>query len=121
MYKFSKNSKTKLQTVNKKLQDIFDEVIKYHDCSIICGIRTLEEQQKAFASNCSKCDGIQKRSKHQDGLAVDVIPYPINWNDINAFYELAGCVKTIAKQKGINIRWGGDWKSFKDYPHWELV
>lgn len=120
MFFFSKKSKEKLLTVNKKLQDIFNEVIKYYDCSVVCGIRTIEEQQKAFKSGNSKCDGIKKKSKHQNGLAVDVVPYPINWDNINSFYELAGCIKTIARQKGINIKWGGDWQSFKDYPHWEL-
>lgn len=119
-FKFSKISQERLNTVDTQLQDIFNEVIKYYDCSIICGYRTEEEQRQAYDNGVSKCDGLKKISKHQLHLAVDIVPYPTLYSDKNKFYELAGCVKTIAIQKGINIKWGGDWKNFKDLPHWEL-
>lgn len=121
MYKYSKISQERLNTVDKRLQHLFNEVIKYYDCSIICGYRTIEEQKQAFKNKVSNCDGIRKKSKHQDGLAIDVVPYSTLYSNINNFYELAGVVKTIAKQLNINIKWGGDWENFKDYPHWEII
>ena len=120
MFHFSTKSKNILNSVNPKLQKLFNEVIKYYDISIISGFRTVEEQQELFKQNRSRCDGINKISKHQTKNAVDIIPYPINWEDINKFYEVAGCIKTISNQQGLKINWGGDWKSFKDYPHWEI-
>ena len=119
-YKFSTKSKNILNSVNPKLQKLFNEVIKYYDISVISGFRTVEEQQELFRQNRSRCDGINTISKHQTRNAVDVVPYPISWEDISKFYEVAGCIKTIANQQGLKIIWGGNWKSFKDYPHWEI-
>jgi hypothetical protein len=61
-------------------------------------------------------------------LAVDVAPYPVDWNDKERFYYFAGFVKGVASSLGISIRWGGDWNSdnnlknqtFFDLPHFEL-
>lgn len=126
MPKFSKVSASKLATCHPDLQKIFNEVIQAADCTIICGARTLEEQKKVFADGFSKIDGINKKSKHQISaeqplsLAVDVLPYPIKWNDRKGHEEFARLVKAIAQRHGIKIAWGGDWKSFKDRPHYEL-
>ena len=54
-------------------------------------------------------------------LAVDVVPYPVDWSDIERFIRFGWFVKGLAIGLGIKIRWGGDWKRFKDYPHFELV
>ena len=125
MPKFSKASAAKLATCHPDLQRLFNEVIKEKDCTIICGARTLEEQQKAFKGGFSKIDGIKKRSMHQIGedrplsLAVDTLPYPIDWNDKLGHTVFADYVKFTAKKLGIKITWGGDWK-MKDNPHYEL-
>jgi hypothetical protein len=54
-------------------------------------------------------------------MAIDVVPYPVDWDNINAFYEFAGRVKQKADELGIKVRWGGDFDGFFDGPHWELV
>lgn len=123
VYYFSKESKKILSTVDGRLQTLFNEVIKYFDCKVTDGIRTAEKQKEIFDKNkgLTGCDGYHKISKHQLGLAVDVVPYPVNYEDKKSFYQLAGCVKTIAKQLNIDVVWGGDFKSIIDMPHWELV
>jgi peptidoglycan L-alanyl-D-glutamate endopeptidase CwlK len=127
MAKFSKTSAAKLATCHPDLQKIFNDIIKTRDCVIICGARTLEEQQKAFAGGFSKLDGIKKKSKHQVSkeqtlsLAVDVLPYPIDWNDKKGHEDFARAVKATAGHYGIKIKWGGDFKSFSDRPHFELL
>ena len=63
MFHFSTKSKNILNSVNPKLQKLFNEVIKYYDISIISGFRTVEEQQELFKQNRSRCDGINKISK----------------------------------------------------------
>lgn len=70
-------------------------------------------------------------SKHnsQPSKAVDVSPYPINWNNKEGFYHFAGFVRATAQQMGIKIRWGGDWngnfdlkdQNFFDLPHFEIL
>lgn len=124
---FSKASASKLATCHPDLQKIFNDIIKTRDCTIICGARTLEEQQKAFKDGFSKLDGVKKKSKHQISkeqplsLAVDVLPYPINWEDKKGHEDFARAVKVTAEHYKIRIRWGGDFKSFSDRPHFELA
>lgn len=126
MPKFSKTSADKLATCHPNLQKIFNEIIKTRDCVIICGARTLEEQQAAFKGGFSKLDGIKKKSKHQVSkeqplsLAVDALPYPINWKDEKGHEAFARAVKATAQHLKIKLVWGGDWKTFPDRPHFEL-
>jgi peptidoglycan L-alanyl-D-glutamate endopeptidase CwlK len=127
MPKFSKASAAKLATCHPDLQKIFNDIIKIRDCTIICGARTLEEQQKAFKGGFSKLDGIKKKSKHQISkeqplsLAVDVLPYPLRWDDVKGHTDFARAVQATADHYAIKIVWGGNWKSFPDRPHYELA
>jgi peptidoglycan L-alanyl-D-glutamate endopeptidase CwlK len=126
MPKFSSKSRNRLDTCHDDIVRLFDEVIKERDCTIICGARTLEAQQQAFRDGFSKIDGIKEKSKHQideknpKSHAVDVLPYPINWNDVKGHTEFAEFVLKKAAEMGIKIIWGGNWKKFKDRPHFEL-
>lgn len=138
MFKFSKRSKDNLVTADEKLQLLFNEVIKEIDCTIICGHRTPEEQFELFKKGrerldgwwtvidkskvVTNVDGTTKKSRHNyyPSKAVDVVPYPLDWNDIDSFKILASVVKRKAIDLGIDVEWGGDWKSFKDYPHWQI-
>lgn len=134
MPKFSKRSLERLGQCHVDLQIIFKEVIKHYDCSILCGHRGKKEQDKAYKEGKSKL--VFPKSKHNltPSLAIDVVPYPIEWNDLKRFYYFGGFVKGIASQllkEGFishEIRWGGDWDSdndfadqkFTDLPHFEL-
>ena len=130
MPQFSKASAARLATCHPDLQKIFNDIIITHDCIIICGARTLEEQQEAFKGGFSRLDGIKKKSKHQISkeqplsLAVDVLPrgkkHPIDWDDKEGNTKFAMAVKAVAAHYGIKIVWGGDWKSFSDRPHYQL-
>ena len=53
--------------------------------------------------------------------AVDVVPVPLNWEDIPAFEKLGEKIMAKAKELGISIRWGRDFTNLKDYPHFELM
>jgi len=126
MRKFTKQSAKKLATCHPDLQKIFNDIIITHDCTIICGARTLEDQQKAYEGGFSKFDGIVKKSKHQISkeqplsLAVDVLPSPLKWDDVAGHNNFAMAVKAAAAHHKIKIIWGGDWK-MRDNPHWELA
>lgn len=114
--------------VHGKLQDIFFEVIKGYDCSILCGFRDEAAQNEAFHTGRSKKQWPNSKHNGTPSLAVDVAPYPIDWDDERRFYHFAGYVKGIADQLGISIRWGGDWdgdndlndQHFFDLVHFEL-
>jgi hypothetical protein len=118
-YKFSNRSKSNLATCHPKLQKIFNEVIKHTDCIILEGHRTIERQKELVAKGVSKT----MNSKHlsSPSRAVDVAPFPLDWDDIKGFKNLGKIVIYTADKLGIKIEWGGDWNSFKDYPHYQLA
>lgn len=125
---FSETSKARLASCHPDLQALFNEVIKHFDCKITCGHRGHKDQAQAFYERKSKV--LWPLSKHNKtpSLAVDVAPWPIDWDDLKRFYLLAGYVIATADQMGLTVRWGGDWdgdkmlddQTFNDLPHWEL-
>lgn len=117
---FSKRSKKNLETCNFDLKIILYRAIKEIDFAVICGHRGEREQNIAYENGFSKVLFPDSEHNEMPSNAVDIAPYPIDWNDINRFNKLAKVIKRIAKQTNIKIKWGGDWKNFKDYPHFEL-
>lgn len=128
MPKFGRRSRQMLYTAHEDLQKVFDEVIRHIDCSVLQGKRGKEEQDELYRQGKSKVQYPNSKHNSDLSLAVDVVPYPIDWNDRKRFYHLAGFVMGIASQMNIKIRWGGDWDSdmdfndqtFFDLPHYEL-
>lgn len=125
---FGSNSKANLYTAHVELQRLFEEVVKGYDCTVICGYRSKEDQDKAVAQGLSKTPYPQSKHNRKPSVAVDVAPYPINWKDEKRFYHFAGYVMGVAERLGIPVRWGGDWDSdndlndqtFMDLVHFEL-
>ena len=128
MPKFGKKSKERLATCDPKLQEIFNEVIKYVDCSVLEGSRGEERQNKLYDEGKTKVRYPNGRHNAYPSLAVDVTPYPVDWGDRERQTLFAGFVLGIARGLGIKIRWGGDWNmdfevqdnKFDDFPHFEL-
>ena len=124
MPKFGKTSRRRLKGVNTKLINVLNELIKIMDVTIIEGLRTEKRQQELLEKGATKV----KYSKHMEGKAVDVAPYPIDWNDRERFHYMGGMLRGIGQQLKINVRWGGDWDSdgeikdnnFDDLVHVEL-
>lgn len=120
MPSFSRKSRERLITCDQRLQLICLEAIAETDFAVICGFRNKEEQEKAYEGGFSKAKWGQSPHNRLPSKAVDLVPYPIDWNNIERFEELAVVIKRIADTHNIKIKWGGDFKSFKDYPHFEL-
>tara|TARA_X000001388_G_scaffold50088_1_gene36113 strand:- start:185 stop:562 length:378 start_codon:yes stop_codon:yes gene_type:complete len=124
MYKFGKRSRKRLKGVDAKLVNVLNELIKMMDVTVIEGLRSAERQKELLAKGATKV----KYSKHMEGKAVDIAPYPIDWENRDGFYYMGGMVRGIAKQLNIDIRFGGDWDSdgdtkdnnFDDLVHIEL-
>jgi len=121
MPNFSNASKSKLLTTDVKLQQLFNEVIKHVDCTVLEGHRNQERQDQLFRQGKTKAKYPKSKHNSYPSKAIDVVPYPIDWNDKQRFEVFASFVKGLAIGMGINIRWGGDFKSFYDAPHFELV
>jgi len=129
MPEYSENSRRKLGQCDQRLRDVFDEVIKHFDCTIVTGHRGKADQQAAFDADKSKVRWPDSRHNSIPSQAVDAAPYPIGWKDRERATYLAGVVMGIAATKGIGLRWGGDWdrdtevadNKFDDLWHFELV
>ena len=121
MPSFGRTSKERLATCDPRLQEIMNEVVKLYDISVLCGHRTEEEQTAAYEAGNSKLRYPESNHNSTPSRAVDVAPYPIDWDDIGRFHFMAGIVTTVAAQHGYKIRWGGTFTSFFDGPHFELV
>ena len=133
---FGKKSKERLATCDERIQKVLNLAIQYLDFTVICGARTPDEQFELFkqgrelkygkwvkvGATVTNIDGKTKKSMHNysPSKAVDIAPYPIDWNDIERFKQLAVVIKRCADSCGVTIEWGGDWVSFKDYPHFQL-
>lgn len=82
------------------------------------GVRSMARQKQLFAQGATKT----MNSRHLNGHAVDLFPLvdgQPSWN-WTIYYKFAPQVKEAAKKAKVNIEWGGDWRSFKDGPHWQL-
>ncbi len=122
MPRFGTTSRKRLETADEQLQVLFKEVVKYRDCKILEGHRSREKQDAAYNATPQRSKVRWPNSKHNQSpaQAVDVAPYPIDWNDKDRFIEFAGFVMGVASQMHISIRWGGNFKSFFDGPHFEI-
>jgi peptidoglycan L-alanyl-D-glutamate endopeptidase CwlK len=85
------------------------------DFSVIEGIRNIQRQRELVARGSSQT----LNSRHLTGHAVDVAPFPLSW-DWEYFYPIADAMKAAADELGVELEWGGDWKTFKDGPHFQL-
>ena len=128
MPKFGRKSRERLNTCDNKLKQVFNEVIKHVDCSILEGHRDKDRQNKLYEEGKTKGKYPNGRHNRQPSSAVDVTPYPVDWKDRERQTLFAGFVIGVASQMNINLRWGGDWDQdfqvvdnrFDDFPHFEL-
>jgi hypothetical protein len=132
MHFYSVKSQDNLDTCHTELIRLFNEIIKYRDCAILCGRRSEHEQNKAFKDGNSTKKYPSSKHNRYPSRAVDVAPYyqkepHIRWNDREAIFYFGGFVLGVANILNISIRWGGNWngkdiekQSFDDLVHFEI-
>jgi len=128
MYKYGKRSLSRLKGIDPRLREVLDHLIKIMDVTVIEGVRSAKTQAKYFKDGKSKIDGVSKKSQHQKGKAVDIAPYPIDWNDRDRLHLMGGMLRGIGLLLNYKLRWGGDWDSdgvtkdnkFDDLVHIEI-
>mgnify|MGYP003644960702 FL=1 len=126
MFKFSKNSLLNREGVDQRLIDISNLAIQITNVDFgipkLGGLRTADNQAALFASNKSKADGVVNKSYHQSGKALDVYAYvdgKASWSKQDL--AIVGCAMLqAAAELGYKLKWGGLWKSWQDFPHFEL-
>lgn len=88
------------------------------DFCVLEGLRSKERQATLVAKGASKT----MNSRHLTGHAVDIAPLiegQVRW-DWPLYHKIAPVVLGCADELGVEVTWGGSWKSFPDGPHFEL-
>ena len=110
-----------------RLQDVHPDLVRVVrraaalsslDFTVLEGWRGLPRQKQLLAQGATRT----LNSRHLTGHAVDLAPMiggTVSW-DWPLYHRLAKIVKAAAAQENVPIIWGGDWRTFKDGPHWEL-
>lgn len=119
-FKFSQRSENNLKGVNADLVKIVRRALQLSpvDFGITEGLRTVERQRQLVDAGKSQT----MNSRHISGHAVDVFAYPTSagsW-EWKYYEQIATAFKQAAKELNIPVEWGGDWKTLKDGPHFQL-
>lgn len=119
-YKLGSRSRSRLEGVHPDLVKVVERAIEISevDFTVLEGVRTLARQKKLVAAGASKT----MRSRHLTGHAVDLgawVGGTVRW-DWPLYHKIAAAMKQAARELNQPIEWGGDWRSFKDGPHWQL-
>lgn len=125
---FNDVSRSNLVSCRSELIRIANTVIKHFDCSVICGFRDKDKQDEVFRLGYSKLQWPFSKHNRNPSWAIDLAPFPIDWDDRDRFILLAGHVMEIAYAMGIPLTWGGDWnrnniikdERFQDLGHFQL-
>lgn len=123
-YKWGKSSKARLDSCDKRLQLLCNELLKScgFDLTITCGYRNEEDQNWAYVNGRSKARFGQSKHNSQPSKAVDICPYPINWDDKDIrWWKMIATAYEVARKNGITIRSGAFFSGLADLPHIELV
>ena len=138
-FTLSKASLDKLQGVHPKLVDVVKRAIELtkQDFKVLEGVRTPERQKELYAQGRTKPGPkvtwtlnsnhfVNKKTGY--GHAVDLVPYPVDWETLSKFDAIQKAMFAAAKELGVTIRWGADWdqdgkpreRGESDSPHFEI-
>lgn len=130
----------------KRLEGVHPDLVKVvkraieitkQDFLVLEGVRTPERQKELYAQGRTKPGPkvtwtmTSNHFKAPDGYghAVDLCPYPVDWNSPRKFDAMSMAMFDAAEELGVNIRWGANWdqdgqpreKGETDSPHFELA
>ena len=117
-FKLSKRSLGRLEGVDERMVRVVKTAITVSkiDFGVICGLRTVEEQRELVAKGASQT----MKSKHIDGLAVDLMAYiggRASW-ELNLYDDIADAMKIAADEENVQVRWGAAWH-INDLREWD--
>ena len=151
VFNLSQKSLDRMNGVDERLQRVVKRAIQLskQDFMVLEGVRTRQQCMVNYGNGRTTAECVAKgvpaqyanpnaakvtwlndpfASKHCDGKAVDLVPYPVDWDDLKKFDAIAQAMLQASKELGIAIRWGADWNSNgrprergeSDSPHFEI-
>jgi peptidoglycan LD-endopeptidase CwlK len=120
-FKLSQKSIDRLSGVHQDLVDVVKRAIEISevDFAVLEGVRSVARQEQLVKAGASQT----MKSRHITGHAVDLGAYvngSVRW-DWPLYDKIALAMKAAAIEKQVAIEWGGDWRTFKDGPHFQLT
>lgn len=125
---WSKRSLKAMEGIHPDLRKVLDRALQESEVDFVVneGLRSIERQKEMMRIGATTT----MRSRHLTGHAVDLYAYvDINADGKITFEEMANprlmkkiadAMKLSASELNIPLVWGGDWRTFKDGPHFEL-
>ena len=138
-HRLSKQSLSRLDGLHPDLTAVVKRAIEItdQDFSVLEGVRSKARQEQLYAQGRTKPGPIvtwTRNSRHfpdKDGYgrAVDLVPYPVDWDTPSKFDSIASAMFRAAEELNVRLRWGADWdmdgnpreRGESDSPHFELV
>lgn len=119
-FRFSRRSERNLVGVKPDLIKLARRALELSevDFGVTEGLRTKDRQRQLVAEGKSRT----ANSRHLTGDAIDVVAYlgaAVTW-EWKYYEQIAVAFKRASAELGIPVEWGGDWKSLKDGPHFQL-
>lgn len=119
-YRLGMRSKRRLKGLHPDLVAVVKRAIELTeiDFTVLEGMRSVSRQRELVNKGASTT----MNSRHLTGHGVDLgalVDGKIRW-DWPLYHKIADAMKQAAQEKGVDLEWGGDWKSFPDGPHFQL-
>ena len=122
-FAFGKKSLERLGQCDERLQKLCKTMLERSDfdMTITCGYRGEEEQNWAYVNGKSKAKFGQSKHNFMPSKAVDICPYPTNWDTKDyRWWKMVALAYDIANEMGIKIKCGAFFKNLCDCPHIEI-
>lgn len=119
-FKLSQKSLDRMAGAHPDLVKVVTRAIELSpvDFGITEGLRSVDRQKQLLAEGKSQT----MKSRHITGHAVDVVAYvdgKVSW-EWKLYEQISKAFKQASVDVGVPIEWGGDWKTLKDGPHFQL-
>lgn len=140
MFALGKVSLQRLEGLDPRLVAVVKRAIQLskQDFLVVEGVRSPARQAELYAQGRTKPGNVVtwvRVSNHFTdaktglGSAVDLCPFPVDWNDPSKFLAIRAAMYQAADELDVALRWGGDWdcdckfreKGETDLPHFELA
>ena len=120
MYSLGVRSKARLKGVHPDLVKVVEKAIQLTtvDFTVLEGMRDAVRQKKLVESGASQT----LNSRHLTGHAVDLgawVDDQVDWS-WPLYHKINAAMQEACKLVGVPIEWGGNWRTFKDGPHFQL-
>lgn len=120
MYSLGVRSKARLKGVHPDLVKVVEKAIQLTtvDFTVLEGVRDAVRQKKLLESGASQT----MNSRHLTGHAVDLgawVDDQVDWS-WPLYHKINAAMQEASKLVGVPIEWGGNWRTFKDGPHFQL-